>query len=105
MAAFLPPSINSTHIKGLRTTGIVAVIPNSRRVIKIPHSKPDAHARCEVEAKVYERLKQSRGNSCSTILHYYGRDKRGIILEYAENGTLREYLRTARPTSNTLLLR
>ncbi|KAH8693320.1 kinase-like domain-containing protein [Phaeosphaeriaceae sp. PMI808] len=108
MAAFLPPGINSTHIKGLGTTGVVAVIPNtnSRRVIKIPHPEPDAHARCEVEAEVYERLEQSRGgNSCSTILRYYGRGKYGIILEYAENGSLREYLRMARPTSNTLLLR
>lgn len=105
MATSLPPGINATHIIGLGTTGFAALIPNSQRVIKVPHSEPDAYERCAVEAKVYERLTRSLGNSSSTILRYYGRDKHGIILEYAENGTLREYMRNACPPSNTLLLR
>lgn len=105
MATCLPPGINSSNIVGFGTTGVVAVIPRTRRVIKFPHSEPDARARCEVEAKVYERLELLREKSCSTILRYYGTSELGITLEYVENGTLREHLHTAGPPSKTLLLR
>lgn len=103
--AAIPPGINSTNIVGLGTTGIVAVLPCARKVIKFPHSEPDARARCEVEVKVYERLEQTRNGSCSTILRYYGHSEHGLILEYAKNGPLREHLRTADTPSKTLLLR
>ncbi|KAF1846908.1 kinase-like protein [Cucurbitaria berberidis CBS 394.84] len=105
MATSLPPGINSTNIVGFGTTGVVAVIPCTRRVIKFPHCEPDARARCEVEVKVYERLEQTRRESCSTILRYHGHCEQGIVLEYAENGPLREHLRTANTPSKTLLLR
>jgi hypothetical protein len=105
MATNLPPGINSTNIVGLGTTGIVAFLPHTRKVIKFPHSEPDAHAQYKVEVKIYERLEQTRSESCSTILRYYGHSEHGIILEYAENGPLRENLRTADTPGKTLLLR
>jgi hypothetical protein len=105
MANSLPPGISSDNSIGLGTTGLAAPIPDSRRVIKIPHSEPDAHARCAVEAKMYERLTRPPENSSPTILRYYGRDKYGIILEYAENGGLRQYMRKVCTPSNTLILR
>jgi serine/threonine protein kinase len=105
MASSLPPGINSTNIVGFGTTGVVAVIPCTRQIIKFPHSEPDARARCKVEIKVYERLEQTHMESCSTILQYYGQSENGIILEYAEIGPLREYLRTANTPSETLRLR
>jgi serine/threonine protein kinase len=105
MATSLPPGINSTNIVGFGTTGVVAVIPCTRKVIKFPHCEPDARVRCEVEVKVYERLERTRRESCPTILQYHGRSEQGIILEYAENGSLRDHLRTADTPSKTLLLR
>jgi hypothetical protein len=105
MATSLPPGINATHIIGLGTTGVAALIPNSQRVIKYLHPEPNAYERCAVEANVYERLTRSLRNSCLTILRYYGRDEHGIILEFAENGTVRAYMRKACPQSNVLLLR
>jgi hypothetical protein len=89
MTNSLPPRISSDDVIGLGTTGLAALIPDSRRVIKIPHTEPDAHARCAVEAKVYERLTRPPGNLSPTILRYYGKDEYGIILEYAEEGGLR----------------
>jgi serine/threonine protein kinase len=105
MTNSLPPGISSDNFIGFGTTGLAALIPNSRRVIKIPHSEPDAHARCAVEAKVYERLTGPPQNSSPTILCYYGRDDYGIILGYTKNGGLRQYMRKACTLSNTLILR
>ncbi|KAF1993175.1 kinase-like protein [Amniculicola lignicola CBS 123094] len=101
----LPPGIDSSHIVGLGTTGMVAIIPHTQRVIKFPHPEPDARARYEVEIKVYERLEPLREKSCSTILRYYGSSEHGITLEYVENGNLREHLRKVGLPSSMLLLR
>jgi hypothetical protein len=80
---------------GLGTTALAVLLPDNRRVLKSPHPEPDARARLEVEAKVYQRFADSRCPSPSSILRYYGRAGDGIILEYAEKGELRGYLRRA----------
>jgi hypothetical protein len=81
---------------GLGTTALAVLLPDNHRVLKSPHPELDARTRLEVEAKVYQRFADSRCPSPSSILRYYGRVRDGIILEYAEKGELRGYLRRAR---------
>jgi len=53
--------------------------------------------RCERDKEAYERL--ATPDRPTTILTYLGlySDNRGILLEYAENGTVEEYLQNRKP--------
>jgi len=89
--------MSNRSVLGLGTTALAVLLPNTKQVVKSPHPELSARARSEVEVKVYERFAGSRHIRLPSILQYYGRSEDGITLEYAENFTLREFLR--KPTS------
>jgi serine/threonine protein kinase len=64
-------------------------------VVKISHGDPDEDARCKIEAQIYDLLRESQHTRPSSLLEYKGRSAcgRGILLGYAENHTVRRYLR------------
>lgn len=73
--------------------GLVARFPLTNKVIKITHGDdPEAQARSAVEVQVYERFRQSSMRPTS-ILRYFNSSRDGIVLEYAENGSFRHFLR------------
>ena len=90
---FLPPGVSIEDLRGGGTTGLVAQLPGTDTVIKFSHGSKDEDARCAVEAQVYERFIASKLDRPDSILRYDGKTDRGIILEYAETGTLRQFLR------------
>jgi serine/threonine protein kinase len=56
----------------------------------------------EIEKRVYQRL----GRDCDEVLRYYGGVENAIILQYACNGSIREYLtRQVKPNPISLQLR
>jgi serine/threonine protein kinase len=58
-----------------------------------------------VEVQVYERFERSP-NRPSSVLKYFSSSDHGIILEYAENGTVQRFLRNQKtPLQERLLLR
>lgn len=91
----LPPGIGIRDLRGSGTTGLVAQLPGTDTVIKFSHGSKDEDARCAVEAQVYELFEESKLDRPDSILRYHGKTERGIILEYAETGTLRQFLRNA----------
>ena len=100
----LPPGINAEHLLGGGTTGIVALWPG-KTAIKFPHGEPDDIVRLRKEGDVYERFQSARTRPKS-LLQYRGRTADGILLEFAERGTVREYLGTeSSAPSPTLLFR
>ncbi|KAI9746305.1 MAG: hypothetical protein M1818_000016 [Claussenomyces sp. TS43310] len=100
----LPAGIDCEDIIGFGTTGLVARFPNTNKVIKIPHGgDPEAYARFLIETRVYERFKQSPNRPASILQYFSGSDK-GIILENAENATVRHYLHKSRDSFHERLL-
>jgi hypothetical protein len=88
----LPPGIDCDDIIAFGTTGLVARFPYTNKIIKIPHGGDlEAHARSTVEIQVYERFERSP-NRLSSILKYFSSSSQGVILEYAENATVRCFL-------------
>ncbi len=78
--------------------GITALVARLDAVIK--WVRPDQLAYIERERRVYERL----GHSHDGILRYHGPVENGVILQYACNGSIRQYLAT-RTEPVPLLLR
>jgi serine/threonine protein kinase len=90
---FLPPGTSSSDIIGGGTSGLAILYPGTRTVLKISHGDPDENARCELEAQIYDLLSKSQLTRPSSLLEYKGRSGHGILLGYAENHTVRRYLR------------
>lgn len=104
-----PAGIYAENHIGYGTSGAVALYPNTNTVIKFPHSAEGeddilgSRTRCQREKEVYERL--AAPGRPATILTYLGpsSDGRGILLEYAENGTVEGYLAKKRPSEELSL--
>ncbi len=106
----LPLGISSENILGFGTSGVAALYPETRIVVKFPHETEEdddlgTRLRCKREKDAYERLAPS-ANRPGSILMYFGPsiDGRGILLEYAEYGRVDEYItKNNRPPSNIIL--
>jgi serine/threonine protein kinase len=104
-----PAGIHAENVVGFGTSGMVALYPNTDTVIKFPHSAEGeddilgTRPRCQREKEAYERL--ATPGRPTTILTYLGpsSDNRGILLEYAENGTIEEYLQKRKPPEEIVL--
>ncbi|KAF1948148.1 kinase-like protein [Byssothecium circinans] len=106
----LPLGLSASDIIGGGTSGLALLIPHTQMVIKISHDDPDERERCEREAIIYERLRESNiPGSSSLLLGYSGRSECGgwILLEYAQNKTIRRYLSIPdnQPASTILISR
>jgi serine/threonine protein kinase len=100
----LPPGIDCKDIIAFGTTGLVARFPHENKIVKIPHGGDlEAHARSAVEVQVYERFERSP-NRPSSVLKYFSSSDHGIILEYAENATVRHFLRNQKTLLQERLL-
>lgn len=105
----LPPGLSASDIIGGGTSGLAALIPHTRTVLKFSHGDPDERDRCEREADIYELLSKSNIPRPPSLLEYKGRSKcgRGILLQYAKNNTIRRYLSIPgnQPASSILISR
>ena len=101
----LPPGISIEDIKGGGTSGLVARLPGTQMVIKFSLGSEDETARCLVEVSVYERFAKSKYRRPNSILEYYGTTESGILLEYAENGTVRQHLQNLKVCPTEIVLR
>jgi len=105
----LPPGLFASDIIGGGTSGLALLIPHTSTVIKISHGDPEERERCEREAEIYEQLYKSNIPRPSSLLGYKGRSKcgSGILLQHAENNTVRRYLSVPdnRPSSAVLISR
>lgn len=98
-----PAGIHAEDVLGYGTSGMAALYPNTRTVVKFPHSAEGeddilgTRPRCQREKEAYERL--ATPDRPTTILTYLGpsSDGRGILLDYADNGTVEEYLKREKP--------
>jgi len=86
----LPSGVSGEDFIGAGNSGICFRYPGTNRVIKIPLDDGDEKDRCQIEAIIYERLREIP-NRPATILQYYGRTEHGIDLEYALHGSIRQY--------------
>ncbi|KAF2241379.1 kinase-like protein [Trematosphaeria pertusa] len=106
---YLPSGTSSSDIIGGGTSGLAILYPGTRTVLKISHGDPDEDARCELEAQIYDLLSKSQLARPSSLLEYKGRSScgRGILLGYAENHTVRRYLRShgTQPPDTTVIHR
>ncbi|GCB23033.1 serine/threonine-protein kinase HT1 [Aspergillus awamori] len=87
----LPPGIDPDDMIGQGSSGIVALDPKTKHIIKFPFNEDEARAACDREKEIYERLERSPLPRPSSLLKYYGPRDQGIFLEYAKHGTLRRY--------------
>jgi serine/threonine protein kinase len=103
----LPPGISSRDFIGGGTSGVAALIPGTTTVLKFPHGDEDECERCDREAEVYEHIKSSPDHCPTSLLRYRGRNEYGILLEYADHGPVRHYLRkpTTQPPEVAVILR
>ncbi|KAI9680583.1 MAG: hypothetical protein M1817_004023 [Caeruleum heppii] len=99
----VPPGISSENLKGGGTSGLVAAWPG-QTAIKFPHGEPDDILRCVKEGDIYERFENVSGRRPSSLLEYRGRTEQGILLEFAERGSIREYYRNANPMPSVTIL-
>ena len=100
----LPPGIDCQDIIAFGTTGLVARYPNISKVIKIPHGgEQDARDRSAIESKIYQHFDQSR-NRPSSIIRYFDTLDGNIILEFAENGDVRRFLRRREAPPESIIL-
>jgi hypothetical protein len=98
-----PAGIHTEDLVGYGTSGAVALYPNTNTVIRFAHSDEGeddilgTRPRCQREKEAYERL--ATPDRPTTISKYLGpsSDGRGILLEYAENGTVEKYLQRRKP--------
>jgi serine/threonine protein kinase len=92
-----PYGFSSKDVVGMGNTALVARLD---AVIKFvdPREQPFL----DREMRIYERL----GHDCAGVLRYYGRLGNALILQYASNGSIREYsARRAMPNPLSLQLR
>ncbi|KAL3265063.1 hypothetical protein ABHI18_000187 [Aspergillus niger] len=87
----LPPGIDPDDMIGQGSSGIAALDPKTKHIIKFPFNEDEARAACDREKEIYERLERSPLPRPSSLLKYYGPRDQGILLEYAKHGTLRRY--------------
>jgi serine/threonine protein kinase len=90
----LPFGLSASNIIGGGTSELALLIPHTQTVIKVSQGDPDKQERCEREAKVYERLYKSNIPRPLSLIRYNRRSEcgNGMLLEYAENKTIRRYL-------------
>ncbi|EHA18456.1 hypothetical protein CBS63078_4938 [Aspergillus niger] len=86
-----PPGIDPDDMIGQGSSGIAALDPKTKHIIKFPFNEDEARAACDREKEIYERLERSPLPRPSSLLKYYGPRDQGILLEYAKHGTLRRY--------------
>ena len=83
-------------VQGLGQSGMAALDPTTKHIIKFPF-KDEERANCNREREIYQRLERSSLPRPSSLLKFYGSTDHGILLEYAEHGTLRRYLNGSTP--------
>jgi serine/threonine protein kinase len=92
-----PYSLSLKDIVGMGNTTLVGRLD---AVVKFANQK-ELKA-LEIEKRVYQRLRRD----CDKVLRYYGGVENAIILQYACNGSIREYLtRQVKPNPLSLQLR
>ncbi|PWY94064.1 kinase-like protein [Aspergillus sclerotioniger CBS 115572] len=101
-----PPGIGLQDVKGCGTSGMAALDPNTKYIIKFSLGDEDECARCNREKEFYELLELSSHSRPSSLLNYHGSTSHGILLEYAELGPVRQVLRASQhPISTSTLVR
>jgi serine/threonine protein kinase len=102
-----PPGISIQDIKGYGTSGMAALIPNTRIIIKFPVTEEaEERERCDREKSIYQLFQSSSYQRPRSLLQYNGDTEDGILLEYAELGPVRLYLQgLAHPLPMSILLR
>lgn len=91
-----PEGIKIQDVKGCGTSGMVALIPSTNTVLKFPLSHAEERDRCRHEHLIYKLLAQPEISTSrpESLLQFHGSGKDGgIVLEYAELGPVRHYLR------------
>ena len=81
----LLPKISGYNLIGGGTSRMAVLILGIKIVIKFPYRDKDKCEKCDREVEVYKRLKSLLDYYLSSLLGYLGRNKYGIILEYAEH--------------------
>ncbi|KAL2794918.1 kinase-like domain-containing protein [Aspergillus keveii] len=97
-----PPGICIRDVKGCGTSGMVALVPNTKCIIKFPLGDEDECARCDHEREIYQLLETSSHERPLSLLRFHGSTSHGILLDYAEFGPVRQFLRESQdsiPTS------
>lgn len=84
-----PEGVLVDDVIGAGLVGIVALREDRKTVIKFAPSNTFQHF-IDVERRVYERL--NSGTQHDGLLKYYGSLDQGLILEYACNKSLRDYV-------------
>ena len=97
LPAPLPLGVNASNLIGAGSSGVVAIYPGNQIVIKIPlvlaaYDGVLCRQRCERERQAYERLTAAPLDQPATLLRYLGPMGDGILLEYAEGGSLETFL-------------
>jgi serine/threonine protein kinase len=101
-----PPGISIQDIKGYGTSGMTALIPNTREIIKFPVTdQADDRERCNREKEIYQLFQSSPYKRPTSLLQFNGSTEYGILLEYAEQGPVALYLQrlAGRLPTSTLL--
>ncbi|KAL4862653.1 hypothetical protein BDV12DRAFT_39937 [Aspergillus spectabilis] len=87
-----PPGIGIQDVKGCGTSGMAALDPETRYIIKFPLGDDDECARCDQEREIYQLLELSSHPRPSSLLKFHGVTSYGILLDYAELGPVRQFL-------------
>ncbi|KAL5340933.1 kinase-like domain-containing protein [Aspergillus crustosus] len=106
-ATNFPPGIGIQDIKGCGTSGMVALDLNTKYIIKFPLGDEDECARCNHEKEIYQLLESSSHERPPSLLKFHGSTSHGILLDYAELGPVRHFLRGGShdPIPSSILLR
>jgi serine/threonine protein kinase len=89
-----PPGISIEDIKGYGTSGMAALIPNTKTIIKFPiTAEAEERERCDREKSIYQLFQSSSYKRPTSLLQYKGHTNEGILLEFADLGPVRLYLR------------
>jgi serine/threonine protein kinase len=102
-----PPGIGLKDVKGHGTSGMVALIPDTQKILKFPVIDEEGEReRCDKEKAIYQLLQSSSHRRLESLLRFYGSTSHGILLEYADLGPIRLYLRSLEsPLPTSILLR
>ncbi|KAL3454397.1 kinase-like protein [Aspergillus insuetus] len=87
-----PPGISIRDVKGCGTSGMAALDSRTGYILKFHLGDNDECARCNQERDIYQILERSSLPRPSSLLKFHGSTSHGILLEYAELGTVRQYL-------------
>lgn len=101
-----PPGISLQDIKGCGTSGIAALVPNTKEILKFSLGDEDECARCDHERRIYQLFELSSYQRPKSLLRFLGSTNYGILLEFAELGPVRQYLHGLRhPPQESICLR